>query len=69
MFSGVRPLTDVALWARSNGLEIVLLVTGAILLARLVTWPGGRITDRIDANAKWSRPEVFRGLIRRPAGW
>ena len=52
MFSGVRPLTDVALWARSNGLEIVLLATGAILLARLVTWLGGRITDRIDANAK-----------------
>src|ERR1019366_5319932 len=52
MFSGVRTLTDIALWARSSGLEIVLLVTGAILLGRLVTWLGGRITDRIDANAK-----------------
>jgi hypothetical protein len=41
MFSGARPLTDVALWARSNGLEIVLLVTGAILLARLAPSPPG----------------------------
>jgi len=45
-------LTGIALWARGRGLEIVLLVTGAILLTRLVTWLGGRITDRIDANAQ-----------------
>jgi len=52
MFLGVRPLTDVAVWVRGSGLEIVLLVTGAILLTRLATWLGGRITDRIDANAR-----------------
>lgn len=52
MFLGVRPLTDVALWVRGSGLEIVLLVTGAILLTRLATWLGARITDRIDANAR-----------------
>ena len=52
MFLGVRPLTDVALWVRGSGLEIVLLVTGAILLTRLATWLGGKITDRIDANAR-----------------
>ena len=52
MFLGVAPLTDVAVWARGRGLEIVLLVTGAILLTRLATWLGGRITDRIDANAQ-----------------
>ena len=51
MFLSVRPLTDIATWARSSGLEIVLLVTGALLLTRLVTWLGGRITDRIDAHA------------------
>jgi moderate conductance mechanosensitive channel len=39
-------------WARGNGLEIVLLVTGAILLTRLATWLGARITGRIDANAR-----------------
>src|SRR6266581_351768 len=52
MFSGMASLTGIALWARGRGLEIVLLVTGAILLTRLVTWLGARITDRIDANAQ-----------------
>ena len=51
MFSGVTALTDISTWARGHGLEIVLLVTGAILLTRFATWLGGRITDRIDANA------------------
>jgi hypothetical protein len=48
----VRPLTDIALWTRGSGLEIVLIVTGTILLTRLATWPGTRITDRIDATAR-----------------
>ncbi len=30
----VRYFPDVALWARGSGLEIVLLVTGTILLTR-----------------------------------
>ena len=51
MFSNVTPLTDIANWLRSSGLEIVLLVTGAILLTRFATWAGNRITDRIDSNA------------------
>src|SRR5713226_7014768 len=52
MFLSVTPLTDVAVWARGSGLEIVLLVTGAMLLTRLAAWLGGKITDRIDANAR-----------------
>jgi moderate conductance mechanosensitive channel len=52
MFSSVKSLPDVGSWARGSGLEIVLLVTGAILLTRFATWLGGRITDRIDANAR-----------------
>lgn len=52
MFLSVRPLPDIATWARGNGLEIVLLVTGAMLLTRFVTWLGARITDRIDAHAR-----------------
>jgi len=55
MFSSVTPLPDITgitRWASGNGLEIVLLVTGAILLTRFATWLGGRITDRIDANAR-----------------
>jgi hypothetical protein len=40
------------LWARGSGLEIALFVTGTILLTRLATWAGARITRRIDANAQ-----------------
>ncbi|MGZ4596727.1 MAG: mechanosensitive ion channel family protein [Actinomycetes bacterium] len=54
MLTAVAPLTDVSHWARGSGLEIVLLVTGAILLTRFASWLGGRITTRIDANAQES---------------
>jgi moderate conductance mechanosensitive channel len=52
MFSSLTPLPDIGMWARGSGLEIVLLLTGAILLTRFATWLGGRITDRIDAGAR-----------------
>jgi len=52
MFSNMTPLPNVVGWASGSGLEIVLLVTGAILLTRLATWLEGRITDRIDAQAQ-----------------
>ena len=45
-------LTHISHWARGSGLEIVWLGTGALLLARLVSWIGARITARIDANAQ-----------------
>ena len=55
----VQPLADASSWARSvsswargSGLEIVLIVIGTILLTRLATWLGARITERIDANAR-----------------
>jgi len=48
----MTPLPDIGLWARGSGLEIVLLVTGAILLTRLANWVGGKTMDRIDANAQ-----------------
>ncbi len=48
----IEPLTDAGLWLRSRGLEIVLVVTGAALLARFTSWAGGRITDRIDLNSQ-----------------
>jgi small-conductance mechanosensitive channel len=48
----VTPLPDIGQWARGSGLEIVLLLTGAILLTRCATWLGGKITDRIDASAQ-----------------
>jgi small-conductance mechanosensitive channel len=48
----LKPLPNIGGWALGNGLEIVLLVTGAILLTRTATWLGGRIIERIDANAR-----------------
>jgi moderate conductance mechanosensitive channel len=48
----VKLLNEVSHWARGSGLEIVLLVVGTILLTRLVSWLGERITKRIDANAR-----------------
>ena len=49
-----EPLPDVPLLLRSNGLEILLLVLGAMLLTRFATWLRAVITDRIDANARES---------------
>ncbi|OLE30339.1 MAG: mechanosensitive ion channel protein MscS, partial [Actinobacteria bacterium 13_1_20CM_3_71_11] len=45
-------VTDITTWARGSGLEIVLLITGAILLTRIATWLSHRIIERIDANAR-----------------
>jgi small conductance mechanosensitive channel len=47
----VQPLTDVSLWARTNLLEIVLYVLGAVLLTRFATWTQGKITTRLDTRA------------------
>ena len=46
----LTPLTDIGLWARGGGLEIVLFVTGAILATRFAAWLGARITTRIDTH-------------------
>ena len=46
--SRITPLTDPTTWLRGRGLEIVLLVLGAVLLARFVTWCGRRITEHMD---------------------
>jgi len=47
-------LPDVPLWIRGNGLEILLLVLGAILLTRFATWLRAMITKRIDENTRES---------------
>jgi len=46
----ITSLSDLSRWARGNGLEIVLLVTGAMLLGRFIGWLGNRLTVRIDAK-------------------
>jgi small conductance mechanosensitive channel len=45
----ITPLTDISVWARGDGLEVVLLVLGAVLLSRFVAWLRDRVTDRLDA--------------------
>lgn len=47
----MAPITDITTWARSSGLEIVLLISGAILLSRATRWVGSAITRRIDAKS------------------
>jgi small conductance mechanosensitive channel len=47
-------MDDILNWLRGPGLEALLIVLGAVLLARFVSWLGRRITDRIDAAATGS---------------
>lgn len=51
MLLAVQPLTDVSLWARTNLLEIVLFILGAILVTRFATWVQGLVTAHLDARA------------------
>jgi moderate conductance mechanosensitive channel len=46
----IAPLSDISEWARGRGLEVLLIITGSVLLARFVSYTGRRITDRIDAS-------------------
>src|SRR3954466_8868581 len=47
-------MDDILNWLRGPGLEALLIILGAVLLARFVSWLGARITDRIDASATGS---------------
>jgi moderate conductance mechanosensitive channel len=51
MPAALATLHAIGTWARGSGLEIILLVTGAILLTRFAAWLGGRISARIDAQS------------------
>jgi small conductance mechanosensitive channel len=50
MFPMETRLWNVPQWLGSNGLEIVLIALGAILLTRFTTWFKTVVTERIDAN-------------------
>jgi small conductance mechanosensitive channel len=50
----IAPLTDLNTWARTNLLEIILLVLGAVLLTRGAEWTRGRVVARIDAHERES---------------
>jgi len=47
----IAALTDLSNWVRGNGLVIVLLVLGTILLTRFAQWARDRFLARIDARA------------------
>jgi moderate conductance mechanosensitive channel len=44
-------LTELRDFLSGRGLEVVLIIIGSVLLARFVSWVGGRITDRIDSQS------------------
>ena len=47
----MRALDELLYWLSGRGLEVVLIILGAVLLARLVSWTGRRLTDRIDQQS------------------
>jgi small conductance mechanosensitive channel len=64
MMLAVTPLTDFTTWLRSGALEIVMLVSGAVLLSRVVTWlsrwEAARIDKRIQATDALVRSEATK---------
>ncbi|MCW2675484.1 MAG: putative small-conductance mechanosensitive channel, partial [Modestobacter sp.] len=48
------PVDQLVPWLRGRGLGAVLIILGAVLLARFASWLGDKITTRIDARATGS---------------
>jgi small conductance mechanosensitive channel len=44
-------VTEFLNWARGSGLEVVLLILGAVLLTRFAKWVGVRIDQHVDAGS------------------
>lgn len=67
--AALAPLRDLGHWARGDGLEIVLLVSGAVLLVRLVKWVLYRSAAGFDVlNPRhwrrfWSTPDPEAATI------
>jgi small conductance mechanosensitive channel len=47
----VNAIDELLTWLSGHGLEVVLIILGSVLLARLVSWIGTRLTDRIDRQS------------------
>ncbi|MBF6236916.1 mechanosensitive ion channel family protein [Nocardia otitidiscaviarum] len=54
MLLAASTASDFGNWVRSSGLEIVLLIVGAMLFSRFVTYVRDRVTRRIDAGFRSS---------------
>ncbi len=52
-------LDDLSQWARGDGLEIVLLVVGSVLVARLVRWLIGHAVSFIDRRDEADDTDAF----------
>ncbi|MFZ0665451.1 MAG: mechanosensitive ion channel family protein [Acidimicrobiales bacterium] len=73
--ASITPLSDFDRWARSDLLEIIMIVTGAVLLTRLVTWLSNRYILKIDARSKArdslvkSEAEKHRHAVAQVVTW
>src|SRR6185312_13333662 len=47
----ITSLSDFSIWARSSALEVVMYVTGAILVSRLAVWSTDRWAARVDRRS------------------
>jgi moderate conductance mechanosensitive channel len=65
------PISDLTSWLRGSGLEIVLFVTGAVLLSRLTRWLSARLTRRIDSDAAQIPSEAakHRHVVAQGVTW
>ena len=50
-------IADIETWARSNGLEIILIAVGSILATRLVHWIAAHVIRQVEAVAVASEQE------------
>ncbi len=46
----LRPGQNLLDWLQTTGLSVLMTVLGAMILARLVSWGGNKVTDQIDSN-------------------
>jgi len=71
----ITPLSDFNRWARGDLLEIVLILTGSVLLTRLITWVSGRYISKIDSRSKnadslvRSEAEKHRHAVAQVVTW
>jgi len=64
MLASITPLSDFTLWARTNGLEIVMLLSGAFIVSRASSSISRLLTARIDlripATGELGRSQVAK---------
>jgi small-conductance mechanosensitive channel len=64
MLASITPLSDFSLWARTNGLEIVMLVSGAFIISRVSSSISRTLTARIDKRIP-ATDELVRSQVAK----